>query len=372
MKILNNFSHSANYLIPFDSKKDKSNQKFNAKNIPFGQSILVPVRSLFKEKWIVKDLPTGVGFEINRNCNANCKYCPNHDNPDRLLKIFMKTSLFKKAIRDLRKIWGRAAKKGFKFIDQQNNRLHNFAVYYHFFGEPLLDSRLEVLLRFTKRMLPNVKRKVFTNGIVLTPERLKSILKAGATEVIISRHTPNTAFMKNLTNIPDEMLENVHVNFPEEMGKSNRGGSLLGLGSEEDKSNSICSIADEEFTIGWSGDIYLCYDDFNREAVMGNINKSSIGKIWDSLKYNIIRKRLSKDGDRSVTPICQKCNRDDSVRLAMYDALDVKKTLQRPRMSLKIFDKLIDAKIPFSVIRESNESIKIYAMEKGIEIPELT
>jgi len=59
--------------------------------------------------------------------------------------------------------------------------------------------------------------------------------------------------------------------------------------------------------IHWNGDFSICCDDWDRKAVLGNVNNQSIHDIWNSPKLKEFRKlHLSGQCDRIA--LCKNCN----------------------------------------------------------------
>lgn len=261
-------------------------------NITFGQSF--------------KQVLNTVDIEINRHCNLKCPYCPNVNNPESTVKKFIDPNLFKKILAGLQKM--------------------NFSgsMSYHFFGEPLLHPKLEEFIAMTKEKLPQTSKQVFTNGTLLTLKRLQSLLSSGVDKIVLTQHYKNNPFMKNLKNIPDELLEKVDIKFPNEQVFSNRGGTLDNVARPPVVFDKKCLFVKGHMNITIDGDVLPCCDDYNRVEVMGNVNTDDLSNIWNSEHYVKFREELAEKGNRDYAEICKKCNRtnDHSVR---HQAVEVKK-----------------------------------------------
>lgn len=253
-----------------------------------------------------------VDVEVNRHCNLKCSYCPNSTNPESTVKKIINPDLFKKILTDL---------KNMKFSGKMS---------YHFYGEPLLHPNLENFVEMTKQSLPNVMSQIFTNGTLLSTKRLQSLLSAGVDKVILTQHYKNNPFLKNLPNIPDNMLKNVDIKFPEEMILSNRSGIMDNVVRPTALSDSRCRFISNHMTITIEGDVLPCCDDYKRQNVMGNVNNNSISEIWNSESYAKFREELAVKGNRDYAEICKNCNRTDehSVR---HSAISVKENLLKKK-----------------------------------------
>src|SRR5438045_3190781 len=85
-----------------------------------------------------------VELEVNSMCNRTCWYCPNSSAKRPL--GYMDEPLFR------------------KIIDELGEMDFDGTVSYHFYGEPLLDSRLPGLIEYTSRRVPHCRPGIYSNG----------------------------------------------------------------------------------------------------------------------------------------------------------------------------------------------------------------
>lgn len=109
----------------------------------------------------MKALPKYIEIETSRFCNRRCDWCPNGTFTDRRQQELMEWELFTKIINEL-------AALGF-----------NGWLAFHNYNEPLLNQRLEAEVEAVSRSIPNCKPSIFTNGDVLTANRLDSLVASG-------------------------------------------------------------------------------------------------------------------------------------------------------------------------------------------------
>jgi len=57
----------------------------------------------------------------------------------------------------------------------------------------------------------------------------------------------------------------------------------------------------------FNGDVVLCCMDWKRKVVLGNVRSQSIEKIWNSRKYEAVRKIISGENKGWPGFICYQC-----------------------------------------------------------------
>lgn len=153
----------------------------------------------------------------------------------------------------------------------------------HFYGEPLLDTRLEIFIRYVRKRLPASHVELFTNGELLTVARYLSLKKAGVT----SQHSPEPSpgVMITLETIRKDYSPLYSVTYVDQFHsteKMNRGGLIktAGLGALSIRCNLY-----KELTFDVHGNAVLCCNDYLSSQSFGNISTQSIREMWfmDSL-----------------------------------------------------------------------------------------
>jgi radical SAM protein with 4Fe4S-binding SPASM domain len=76
--------------------------------------------------------------------------------------------------------------------------------------------------------------------------------------------------------------------------------------SKRDYSQRMCISPWSTMVVKVNGDVPLCPMDFKCTKRMGNINESSVRKIWNSDGLILIRKRLMA-GKRNSIALCKNC-----------------------------------------------------------------
>ena len=147
-----------------------------------------------------------VVVEPASKCNLACSFCDAHSGraPDFYKHAgLMKDETYKKIIDDL----------------YEHNKLTNGKIdMLQFFGngEPLLNKKLEkfVELAVEKDIAQNYR--VISNGVILTPERVKSLIDSGISEIHVSLDTTNRErylAVKKRDHL-DRVLKNLHEAIP--------------------------------------------------------------------------------------------------------------------------------------------------------------
>lgn len=235
---------------------------------------------------VFKDL----GIETTTVCNMSCPYCPN-STIGRPASYMPDTTFY-------------------KIIDSTADFSPNYSgsISPHFYGEPLIDNRLELFVRYAKKRLPQASVQLFTNGVLLDLERFLTLVEAGVDKFVISQHTaePLPSLINTLkainTNYPDhaqiEYFDQYHANT-----KMNRGGLLPGnkpTSAQFYRCNQYKALC---FDV--TGTAVLCCNDYLSSETFGSIQHYSVQEIWTNAKYRRIRNLLHYS--YFPLPICQNC-----------------------------------------------------------------
>lgn len=87
----------------------------------------------------------------------------------------------------------------------------------------------------------------------------------------------------------------------------------------ENMEKNICKTSNETITVRYNGDVVACCYDITSEYVLGNIKEKTLQKIWESEKYNLLRKSIK---DRKYLRLCSEC-----VVVKPQKLLTIKKTI---------------------------------------------
>jgi 8-amino-3,8-dideoxy-alpha-D-manno-octulosonate transaminase len=222
-----------------------------------------------------------IQIETTSVCNLKCEYCPNSTVGRE--PALMQTETYYRIIDSIK-----------EYMPDYSGTLAP-----HFYGEPLMDKRLEQLIGYTRQMLPDAIIEVYTNGELLTVERYMALKSAGVNMFKISQHTelPSSTLQNCLTfiklNHPELFSVDYKVYYNEKY-KMNRGGLVKAehLPLDLMKNAAGCSMAHRVMTFDYKGQAVLCCNDYLSRHVFGNIQSNSIQEIWEGKAYKRIRNQL--------------------------------------------------------------------------------
>lgn len=247
-----------------------------------------------------------VDIETITACNRRCAWCPNSIYDRGLIKNkkLMDEKLFSKIIDELSEL---------KFSGQ---------IRFSFYGEPLLDERLEAFVKYVRDKLPKVDIFVFTNGDFFTLDLYKRLSKNGVDFFIMTQHDEIMSLtmkelLKNLHKVPYSKKDFYHESAYrldgydttilhksiKSMKLCNRGGLLKSINPKK-SINLKCLLPTNGVVINHAGNVILCCNDYLGSVKFGNLNKESLLGIWQKENYTKIRKELRKT---LRLEICKKC-----------------------------------------------------------------
>jgi radical SAM protein with 4Fe4S-binding SPASM domain len=226
-----------------------------------------------------------VAIETTQHCNRRCGYCPvSHDpKPTRAMEL----QVFEEIIRQLAAI---------KF----HGRLT-----YHFYNEPLLNRNLEKLVAYAAHRLPTASHVIYTNGDLLTTERLASLSAAGVTKFVVTDHGGGklTEPVRRAARTPKLFRSYIKFRrYTPDTSLFNRGGLVQ---IENQRKLKYCAYVAYEMVIDVEGNVILCCNDYYGGQRFGNVMKTPILDIWYSPEMTQLRTRLM--AGHFDLPICRTC-----------------------------------------------------------------
>ncbi len=274
-------------------------------------------------------------------CNFKCKFCPSGDNylmkrVGRSLKT-MDFELYKKIINDICEF-----KKPIKVL-----RLYKD-------GEPLLNPRFADMVKYAKEKGCSERVDTTTNASLLNPKRNIEIIEAGLDRINISIEGVNEKqyrefsnyrinFKKFVDNIRhfyenkehcevvikingDTISEDDKKRFYEIFGGISDGVYIehimscwpdfeikefevnqeIGIYGQEIKEVQVCPYVFYSFSINSNGTASLCFLDWSRKLIIGDIKSESVKAIWNGEKLLNYQKMFLRK-ERKNHPICGEC-----------------------------------------------------------------
>jgi len=243
----------------------------------------------------VSDMFDTVEVEISTACNRRCSYCPNskydRNLPENMKK--MDIDLFKKIVDELTRLG-------------LQGRFH-----YHFYNEPLLDSRLVSLIEYVRGNAPKLSSVIVSNGEYLTVDMYKDLARAGVKEFFITEHsqkgTDNSSAIKEYRKDNGESGAKFCSMKMDTKDLLNRGG-LLEIEKARRRAKTDCLRPSEVLQIDHEGNVILCCNDYFSTVKFGNIENEKIIDIWKKPAYKKIREDI-KNNIFSLK-ICKRCMTD--------------------------------------------------------------
>lgn len=291
-------------------------------------------------------IPLNTPFIINvdpaDSCNFQCGFCPTGDRKlmkeiGRPLKT-MDFELFKKIIDDL---------------NEFDNPIKVLRLYKD--GEPLVNPNFAKMVAYAKQSNKILKIDTTTNASLLTPQRSLEIIEAGLDKINISVEGINAEQYMNFSKYKidfNKFVENIRFFYEnkkqcEVVVKIN--GDILSkedkeffidtfkdiadgvyiehimscwpnfelrdglevnqevaLYGQEIKEVDVCPYVFYSFSINSDGKVSLCFLDWSRKLLLGNIQNESVKNIWQGEELKSYQKMFLQ-GKRKEHPICKSC-----------------------------------------------------------------
>ena len=275
--------------------------------------------------------PKMINIEGYNICNLQCIMCPYKSMTRK--KVQMQMNLFKKIVDD-------AAKIGIPEVNL------------HFYNEPFLDNLIFERIKVVKAN--GLQVRLNTNGLLLSPEVIDSILESGLDLIVFSIDSGDketyesirigAQFEKICANISNLLLQKQQLNstvpvvmvYSTIISKSNlksikklrkclKGVDAFSLGlsdsrwSEEFSAYSItpfkstndvqypCMAFWGSLTVMSNGKVPLCCMDYDGAYELGDLNEQTITEVWNSQKLQGAR-NLHLAGKGGEISLCSHCD----------------------------------------------------------------
>lgn len=286
--------------------------------------------------------PFIINVDPSDKCNFRCKFCPTGD-----LELMKKTlgrnvgamdfDLYKKIINDICE------------FDQPIKVLRLYKD-----GEPLLNPHFVEMIKHAKQSGCCDRVDTTTNASLLTPELSLALIEAGLDRVNISIEGVNNEQYKEFSDYKidfDKLVENIRFFYNNrkqcEMIVKINGDTLSeedktkfyeifgdiadgvfiesimecwptfelekvkvnekrGIYGQEIKEVLVCPYVFYSFAINSDGKSSLCFLDWSRKLILGDVRELSVKEIWNSKVMNEYRKLFLK-GERKSHAICANC-----------------------------------------------------------------
>lgn len=234
-----------------------------------------------------------IEIETFNRCNNDCAFCPVSAGNDRRHPQIMNVKLF------------------FHIIEQLADLHYDGVVSLYSNNEPLLDSRIPKLLQITRQRLPDAFILFYTNGLLLTSQLLPILLE-NTDFLYINCYTETNALSEHLRPIQDFFIQNqvspakveIHIRNKNEY-LSTRAGNAPNRATAAHLT-SKCILPFSQLVVRSSGGVSLCCNDAYGEYTLGDLNVSTLEKVWRGESFQAFRAQMLKG--RIEHPACRVCD----------------------------------------------------------------
>lgn len=229
--------------------------------------------------------------ETRTDCNNNCPFCPHAFNKKPLGLM----------------TWECYS----TIIDQLVSIGYNGRVALMLSNEPLLEERLEDMIKYAKSKSQRLFIDITTNGRLLTVELLDKLFSIGLDNININdyrgdRDKNPEKWSSNIELVHDAYGNNPKVYFKKRSFDEKLPNYAGNIPQEYKKEEfGFCNYPFRKLTIAYNGDILLCCDDFMYDTCFGNVMKGSLIDSWNAKSYNDYRLALL---DNRRIGLCSACN----------------------------------------------------------------
>lgn len=239
-------------------------------------------------------LPVAIEIETLNRCNADCDFCPVNRHLDKREYKVMDNELFYSIIKQLKEL----------------NYSGYIAPYSN--NEPLLDERIFDFVSHIKQELPNAKKFLFTNGLLLNLDKFLKLIP-NLDFMVIDHYWENKLVLReNIKKIAQYCFEHPEVKdkvkiqlIDKHMIRNNRAGEAKNRKFNY-KIQASCLWPFSQMVIRPTGQISLCCNDALGQITMGDLTKEKLIDVWRGEKYQKLRESLLET--RSNVKLCSVCD----------------------------------------------------------------
>lgn len=239
-----------------------------------------------------------VEIETINRCNGKCSFCPANKYNETRPYAKMDENLFRKIIKQLSDLNYKGALALFS-----NN-------------EPFLDTRITEFAKFARENLKDAYIYLYTNGSLLTAEKLRKI-EPYLDHILIDNYSDKEELNPTVLEAV-EGNENCNafnskvkiVKRKETEVLSSRGG--LAPNKQGVKGiKAKCILPYIQLVIRPDGKVSLCCNDVRGQWTMGDLAKENILDIWYGKAFEHIREKMKTGGRNAISPCCNSCDTVD-------------------------------------------------------------
>jgi len=234
-----------------------------------------------------------VQIETINRCNNDCGFCPVNKNHDPRPFKLMDSDLFYSIIEQLKEM--------------------NYAGTLELFSnnEPLLDKRIVAFTETARKALPHASIILFTNGILLTPEKFRKLIP-NLDKMRIDNYSWDGDLISQVKTLLDDIRDVEEyarsveiVSIKKSAIRSTRGGIAKNRGIVYFL-KSPCTFPFTQLVIRPDGKISLCCNDAYGRYTLGDLTTQTLSEIWNGNKFRAIREEIMNGRHR--LPLCNNCD----------------------------------------------------------------
>lgn len=299
--------------------------------------------------------PFIINVDPSDRCNFRCSFCPTGDR--KLMKDIrrplktMEWEMFTKIVDDI------------KDFEQPIKVLRLYKD-----GEPLLNHRFADMVKYAKDSGAVLRVDTTTNASLLNPKRNIEIIEAGLDKINISvegvtaeqymkfskykinfdnfvnnikhfyenkkqcevvvkingdilSNDDKSFFIETFKDIADGVyIEHIMSCWPDfELRDGLKVNNEVALYGQQIKEVSVCPYVFYSFSINSDGQASLCFLDWSRNLIIGDVKKESVKDIWLGQKIKNYQKMFLRN-ERKDHPICKDCGQ---MSHGMPDDIDI-------------------------------------------------
>ena len=284
--------------------------------------------------------PPRISIELTNRCNLNCPFC----------LVGLQNDQESVAHHDLGRQWGKMDLGLAEKIISDSADFGIQEVMLTFQGEPLLHPQFVNFVELVKDH--NMKPVLFTNGLLLSAEKSRSIIRAGLHSIRFSvdgasqdvyqlnrvggnfekvyRNMAEFIQIKNQENSPiyamwqfiamrnnehqiekaREMAEAIDIPFfVKTFAESNPDLAPVTPEYQRKPLAKPCLDIYRNIFVFWDGSVVPCCFDLRGKELMGNLNENTLEEIWNGSQYVEFRRLLSgvSDNPEKEPELCKSC-----------------------------------------------------------------
>lgn len=246
--------------------------------------------------------PHEILIETHNRCNNDCPFCPVNRNNDTRKPHVMEEDLF------------------YFIIDQLNCMNYRGCISLYSNNEPLLDGRIFKFVEYAKNRLPHAKHILYTNGILLTCEKLLSLIQYLDLLVIdnydddLKLTPPIAKTMSDFKKLSPDLYKDSNCEIEIAMRKKNqklstRGGKSPNRVNETNmfRGMSTCVSPFFQMNIRPNGTVDKCCQDPLGDISLGDLNKQTLREVWQGAAYKNFRREMYFHGRKNIAG-CEFCD----------------------------------------------------------------